>query len=96
MLGVALWLIVGPVEAIDRVRFDDVIELKSICDRSFLKDRDGFIWIGCQTGLIRFDGQKTKVYTSKNSGLSSSYKKIFCFVHTIPNARESCNTDRFS
>lgn len=36
------------------------------------QDGDGFIWIGTQHGLSRYDGYEFKLFTRENSGLSSN------------------------
>ncbi|NOX35616.1 MAG: histidine kinase [Deltaproteobacteria bacterium] len=40
---------------------------------SIIQDREGFIWIGCTNGIIRYDGYKTKTYKAGPNLLSSSY-----------------------
>ncbi len=39
---------------------------------SIVKDTSGFVWIGTQNGLNRYDGFETKVYTKQNSDISSN------------------------
>ena len=48
----------------ERIQFDTALELKTICDGSFVKDQDGFLWIGCQTNLFRFNGTDFKSYSA--------------------------------
>ena len=40
--------------------------------RSIVKEKNGFVWIGTENGLNRFDGTKIKIYNKQNSGLSSN------------------------
>ncbi|MBU3953685.1 MAG: histidine kinase [Proteobacteria bacterium] len=37
-----------------------------------MQDRDGFIWVGCTNGIIRYNGYETKVYKAGSGLLSSS------------------------
>jgi ligand-binding sensor domain-containing protein len=39
---------------------------------SIVKERNGFVWIGTENGLNRFDGNKIKIYNKQNSALSSN------------------------
>ncbi|HRA73063.1 MAG TPA: two-component regulator propeller domain-containing protein, partial [Flavobacterium sp.] len=39
---------------------------------SIVKEKNGFVWIGTENGLNRFDGNKVKIYNKQNSGLSSN------------------------
>ena len=39
---------------------------------SIVKEKKGFVWIGTNNGLNRFDGLETKVYNKRNSTLSSN------------------------
>ncbi len=40
-------------------------------NNSVMQDRDGFIWIGCTNGIVRYDGYETKVYKAGDGLLSS-------------------------
>ncbi|WP_165698049.1 hybrid sensor histidine kinase/response regulator transcription factor [Flavobacterium nackdongense] len=40
--------------------------------RTIVKEKNGFIWIGTDNGLNRFDGTKIKIYNKQNSALSSN------------------------
>ena len=42
-------------------------------NNSVIQDRDGFVWIGCSQGIIRYDGYDLKTYKAGPSSLSSSY-----------------------
>src|SRR6188508_2682847 len=37
--------------------------------KCLLKDHQGFLWIGTQKGLNRFDGYRFKIYNKENAGL---------------------------
>ncbi|TRX30126.1 hypothetical protein FNW25_01110 [Flavobacterium franklandianum] len=39
---------------------------------SIIKEKNGFVWIGTENGLNRFDGNKIKIYNKQNSALSST------------------------
>ena len=39
---------------------------------SIVKEKNGFVWIGTDNGLNRFDGNKIKIYNKQNSALSSN------------------------
>ncbi|AOW20133.1 hybrid sensor histidine kinase/response regulator transcription factor [Urechidicola croceus] len=39
---------------------------------SIVKEVNGFVWIGTKNGLNRYDGLELKIYTKKNSNLSSN------------------------
>ncbi|MCJ8163935.1 hypothetical protein MKJ04_03715 [Pontibacter sp. E15-1] len=38
---------------------------------SIIQDKEGFIWIGTKSGLIRYDGYTQKVFSRSSSGLSN-------------------------
>lgn len=62
-----------------RIVFDQLTENQSLSQSSIncvLQDRDGFLWIGTWSGLIRFDGYKTTVYHSENKEGSIQSNKI--------------------
>lgn len=47
--------------------------------RCMFRDSKGYLWIGTQRGLCRYDGIKVKVYkSSNNDNRSLSYNDIFC------------------
>jgi len=49
-----------------------------------IKDRRGFIWVGTQNGLCRFDGFNFKVFSSKTgdrSSISNNYINALCEDH---------------
>jgi len=39
---------------------------------SIVKSKDGFIWMGSENGLNRYDGKELKIYDRKNSAISSN------------------------
>jgi signal transduction histidine kinase/ligand-binding sensor domain-containing protein/DNA-binding response OmpR family regulator len=39
---------------------------------SIVKEKNGFVWIGTENGLNRYDGNKIKIYNKQNSTLSSN------------------------
>lgn len=39
---------------------------------SIVKEKNGFVWIGTENGLNRYDGNKIKTYNKQNSALSSN------------------------
>lgn len=52
-----------------RIIFDQLLENQSLSQSSIncvLQDRDGFLWIGTFSGLIRYDGYETTVFHSEN------------------------------
>lgn len=62
-----------------RIVFDQLPENQSLSQSSIncvLQDKDGFLWIGTWSGLIRFDGYKTTVYHSENKEGSIQSNKI--------------------
>jgi signal transduction histidine kinase/ligand-binding sensor domain-containing protein/DNA-binding response OmpR family regulator len=62
-----------------RIVFDHLAENQNLSQSSVncvLQDRDGFLWIGTWSGLIRFDGYKTTVYHSENKEGSIQSNKI--------------------
>jgi signal transduction histidine kinase/ligand-binding sensor domain-containing protein/DNA-binding response OmpR family regulator len=40
--------------------------------RSIVKEKNGFVWIGTENGLNRYDGNKIKTYNKQNSALSAN------------------------
>jgi len=43
-----------------------------VYNNSVMQDRDGFIWVGCTSGIIKYNGYETKVYKAGNGLLSSA------------------------
>lgn len=39
---------------------------------SIVKEKNGFVWIGTENGLNRYDGAKIKIYNKQNSALTSN------------------------
>src|ERR1044072_1919839 len=50
--------------------YDVTDGLSGITVYSIVQDKDGFLWLGTETGLSRFDGSHFKNYTS-NDGLNA-------------------------
>ena len=42
-------------------------------NNSLIQDRDGFLWIGCGNGIIRYDGYELISYKAGEGSLSSNY-----------------------
>src|SRR5579864_2057047 len=42
--------------------------LQNLAVQAILQDREGFLWVGTQNGLFRYDGSRFKAFT-KNDGL---------------------------
>lgn len=40
--------------------------------RSIVKEKNGFVWIGTENGLNRYDGKRIKIYNKQNSALSAN------------------------
>ena len=53
-------------------KIDQTIGLSNDRVSSIVKEKNGFVWIGTENGLNRFDGTKIKIYNKQNSGLSSN------------------------
>ena len=61
------------LQARNDMKFDHAIKIGSACTSAVIQNRDGLIWIGSLTGLIKYDGYKLKYYTSSNSTISGEY-----------------------
>ena len=58
-----------------QVLFNKINQTKGLSnDRvsSIVKEKNGFVWIGTENGLNRYDGNKIKIYNKQNSALSSN------------------------
>ncbi len=42
-------------------------------NNSIIQDRDGFLWVGCTNGILRYDGYGTKAYKAGQGSISSAY-----------------------
>lgn len=49
---------------------------------SIVKEKNGFVWIGTDNGLNRYDGNKIKIYNKQNSTLSSNDIADLLIDHT--------------
>ncbi len=61
------------LQARNDIKFDHATKIDSACTSTIIQDRDGFIWIGSLTGLIKYNGYELKYYTSGNSTISGAY-----------------------
>ena len=67
-----LGLICRQAVADEPLRFDHPLSTGAY-NASVMQDRDGFIWVGCTNGIVRYDGYETKTYKAGPNLLSSSY-----------------------
>ena len=61
-----------PIWAKDHFIFDHPFNTGGY-NASVMQDRDGFIWVGCTNGIVRYDGYDIKTYGAGPGMLSSSY-----------------------
>ncbi len=61
-----------PIWAADPIIFDHPFNTGGY-NASVMQDRDGFIWVGCTNGIVRYDGYDIKTYGAGPGMLSSSY-----------------------
>lgn len=76
------WCIAGcflgcfvPAQGRQHYQFDNFTEMRGLSDNRvtcFLKDRTGFMWIGTEHGLNRFDGHSFRIYNPGLPGRSVS------------------------
>ncbi len=67
-----------------QVLFNKINQAKGLSnDRvsSIVKEKNGFVWIGTENGLNRFDGDKIKIYNKQNSALSSNDIAVLLIDH---------------
>ncbi|MFH1075963.1 MAG: two-component regulator propeller domain-containing protein, partial [Pseudomonadota bacterium] len=56
------------------LQFDHPLDTEGmIFNGGFIQDRNGFLWIGTQSGLLRYDGYDVKKYASGHDSISSDY-----------------------
>ncbi|MCD4719461.1 MAG: histidine kinase [Desulfobacula sp.] len=67
-----LSLICRQAIADERLKFDHPLSTGAY-NASVMQDREGFIWVGCTNGIVRYDGYETKTYKAGPNLLSSSY-----------------------
>lgn len=63
------------------IRFEKVFDLKQQMDGGFLKDRDGFLWIGGTAGLYRYDGFELKHFKAGPNSISSNWVRAIVEDH---------------
>ncbi|OGR22309.1 MAG: hypothetical protein A2277_02655 [Desulfobacterales bacterium RIFOXYA12_FULL_46_15] len=56
----------------EKLRFQHPINTNAY-NNSLIQDRDGFLWIGCGNGIIRYDGYELTPYKAGRDSLSSNY-----------------------
>ena len=56
----------------DQLRFQHPLNTNAY-NNSIIQDRDGFLWIGCGNGIIRYDGYELIPYKAGEGSLSSNY-----------------------
>jgi signal transduction histidine kinase/ligand-binding sensor domain-containing protein/DNA-binding NarL/FixJ family response regulator len=62
-------------------KFENVLHLKQQMDGGFLKDDDGFLWIGTTGGLFRYDGIELKNYKAGSDSLSGNWIRAIVQDH---------------
>ncbi|HTL09665.1 MAG TPA: two-component regulator propeller domain-containing protein [Chitinophagaceae bacterium] len=64
-------------------KFDDKTSLPQNSVRSILFDKHGFMWMGTELGLVRFDGQEFKIYnkTTHPGIIFSNRIQALAFLH---------------
>ncbi len=55
-----------------QIQFEQVLHT-GFQNQTLIQDRDGFLWIGCSGGLIRYDGYDLKFYKKGPGSLSATY-----------------------
>ncbi len=56
----------------NKLRFEHSIHTNAY-NNSLIQDRDGFLWIGCSNGIIRYDGYELVNHKAGPGSLSSNY-----------------------
>ncbi|MFA5904030.1 MAG: two-component regulator propeller domain-containing protein, partial [Desulfobacula sp.] len=56
----------------ENIRFQHPINTNAY-NNSLIQDRDGFLWIGCGNGIIRYDGYELIPYKAGKGSLTSNY-----------------------
>lgn len=57
----------------EELKFDHVFKMDTPLLTSIIQDKDGFMWVASQNGLVRYDGYDTKVYRSGKDMLSNDF-----------------------
>ncbi|MBN1451173.1 MAG: response regulator [Anaerolineales bacterium] len=80
-IAIVLMLFLCSVEALTSVRaqepeafyFDHPLDLNIALTGAILQDSDGFLWIGTQNGLVRYDGYEQKIFRTGPGSVSSDF-----------------------
>ena len=56
-----------------KLRFEHVLDVGRMTQKGLLQDREGFLWIGTQEGLFKYDGYGVTAYEAGPGGLSHGY-----------------------
>ncbi|MDO6430312.1 two-component regulator propeller domain-containing protein [Flavitalea sp. BT771] len=54
---------------------------------TILKDTDGFLWFGTQSGLDRYDGHSFKIFNKKYNDSSSLYDNFILSLYELPDGK---------
>ncbi|MBN1122663.1 MAG: response regulator [Anaerolineae bacterium] len=66
------------------IRFDHPFVLDMPINQAIIQDQDGFLWLGTQNGLVRYDGYETTIYrTGPNSISNDNVAAIFEDTHGV-------------
>lgn len=65
----------------ETIHFKKVFDLKQQLDGGFLRDSDGFLWIGGTSGLYRYDGFELKEYKAGPESISSNWVRAIVEDH---------------
>ena len=72
IFGLACLLILAFNSSARAVKFDHPLNTGAY-NNSIMQDKDGFLWIGCSRGIIRYNGYEKKVFKAGPDSLSSNY-----------------------
>jgi len=87
------------------LRFEHPFTLDMPINQAIIQDQDGFLWLGTQNGLVRYDGYETTIYrTGPNSISNDNVVALFedaqgvLWIGTVGGGvtRYDENTDRFT
>lgn len=68
------WGTVGRMVKLDHFTIEEGLPTNVV--NCGIEDREGFIWLGTREGLVRYDGQSFKTFTTKEGLLSNSITRI--------------------